>query len=118
MQQLRLALIGAGDESDVERALDPKERKALMEAELVWNQTAKARGELVLAADVERTFDAVLSLVRSTVSSWPDRLQRELGLDPAQLGRAIAQSDDLISAVRLKLQAFVAGDGSGQDSVH
>ncbi len=102
VQQMRLALIG-GAAGDSERALSPKERAELYEAEYRWSQAAKARGELTPIQRVEDLMEEVMATVRDTIVALPDRLQRECNLQNRQVEKAVIACDDALNEAVRKL---------------
>lgn len=106
VQQMRLALIG-GAIGDTERGLSPKERAAIYQAELTWNQMARERGELVPYAELVDLFDAVLGAVRAAVEGLPDRIKRDADLTPAQLRSVIQTGDDMLDDLSRQIDAWI-----------
>jgi len=107
LAQMRLALIGGGDEADGDRELDPRKRAAVIDAELKAMQLARLRRELILSR-------AVQGGVEGLSMNLPDRIADAAGLTPAQT----EATERVIAAMLEELEARVArmdfGDEGGQ----
>jgi phage terminase Nu1 subunit (DNA packaging protein) len=102
VRQLRLALLGGGGTGtgdDQARALSPKERAAIYEAEIAYTRLARERGDLVPVGQVVETFEQVFGLVRAAILDMPDRLARELALDGGQVERVVRIGDEILAAM-------------------
>lgn len=102
VQQMRLALIGGGS-GDSERALSPKQRGELYEAEYQYMRAARLRGELVPVREVEDLLEELLATVRDAVVALPDRLQRECHLDNRHVDRAVRACDDMLTDLQCRV---------------
>ncbi|MBB94658.1 MAG: DNA packaging protein [Rhodobacteraceae bacterium] len=72
-----------GDSDQVPQLTAEKARLAKEQADAQALKNAKARGELVDAAEVERTWSDVLRQVRARILSTPPRLRQILNLSAA-----------------------------------
>lgn len=103
VQQMRLALVG-GTIGESERALSPRQRAELYEAEYRWSQAAKARGELTSVKAVEDLLEDVFATVRDSIVALPDRLQRELNLQNRQAEKAVIACDAALDEAARKIE--------------
>jgi phage terminase Nu1 subunit (DNA packaging protein) len=101
VRQLRLALLGgtSGGGDDQARALSPKERAAIYEAEIAYTRLLRERGELIPVGEVVETFEGVFGLVRAAILDMPDRLAREIALDGGQVERVVRIGDEILAAM-------------------
>jgi phage terminase Nu1 subunit (DNA packaging protein) len=119
VRQMRLALVGGAVGGDSERALSPKERANLYEAEYKYMQAARARGELAPIKQVEELLEEIFTVIRDAVVALPDRLQRECNLQNRQVEKAVIACDDAINEASRKIAEGVerlsAGDTNGHN---
>lgn len=116
VRQLRMQLLGGGV-GDSERALSPKERRELYEAEYHWSLMAAKRGELVPVAEVVDVLDGVFEAVRRVVLDMPDRLARDLSLAPSEVQAAVSIADEILETTRTRLAALVEAKRAAGASV-
>lgn len=107
IEAMRLKLIG-GKSGDTMRGLPPKERQAIYAAEATHEQLKRERNITLLRQDVEDAFADMLSLVRDSVTAFPDRLEREASLNAAQVNVAISLGDELLEELAKRMQEFFA----------
>lgn len=118
VQQMRLALIG-GTTGENERALSPKERGEIYDAEHKYMAAAAARGELIPRGNVIDMLEDVFATVRDALGTLPDRLQRECGLDGAQVESAIRACDDALNEMNRRLdKSELAKAAPASDSIN
>jgi phage terminase Nu1 subunit (DNA packaging protein) len=111
VQQMRLALVGAGDVGDEDRQLSPKQRQEAYDAERAFMLAAMQRGDLVRRADVVGAFEEVFKIVRDVLTALPDKIEREAGLTGKSIEVAIDVCDgSLLEIERLVNQATGAED--------
>jgi len=114
LAQMRLALIGGGDEADGDRELDPRKRAAVIDAELKAMQLARLRRELILSRAVQGGVEGLMLEFRTASMNLPDRIADAAGLTPAQT----EATERVIAAMLEELEARVArmdfGDEGGQ----
>lgn len=89
--QLSLPLEGGAVRE--EQRLNPKDRTAWLQAELLSNKARRERGELVEAMAVEAEFRATFKRIRIFLQSLPDALQRDL---PWLGASEVAQLQDML----------------------
>lgn len=110
VEQMRLALVGGEDVRGVEAGLPPKEQREVYDAEKAFMMTSLQRGGLVKAEDVVSMLEEVFLIIRDSVTSLPDRLEREAGLNGQQIEMAIGVCD----AMLLDAQSCVAVVAGGE----
>ena len=102
--QQRMEFLGLkGD--DQKAKMSPAEMRELAQAELIWMQAAAKRGELVQVDEVVDLLDAVFTEVRAGLDGFPDWLEREFGLSPDQIERAISFCDGILREMSDKISA-------------
>jgi phage terminase Nu1 subunit (DNA packaging protein) len=102
-QQLRLALTGGTVAPGGEPGLSKRDAIETLQLEKAWTDAARARGELIAAADVAEALQAIFAEIRDGLDAAPDRLGRELGLDGAAVEAAQRICDDILDAARRRL---------------
>lgn len=75
------------------------------EAEMKYNLAARARRELIHAAEVESLLSGMASEFRAGVQNLPDWAERELGLTPPQVTQMIAYCDEILTATANLIEA-------------
>ncbi|KQY71342.1 hypothetical protein ASD52_06570 [Ensifer sp. Root142] len=102
---MRLALVG-GSAGDSEMALDPKTRKEILSVQIEQERFQRERNELLRRADVAEAFDTLLGLVRDTMESAPDRIERREAI-PAKVTDALVEvCDDMLAELRRRVEDF------------
>lgn len=104
---MRLALVG-GKSGDSIEALDPKMRREIMAAQIEHERMARERNRLLHRDDVSDTFDQLLSLVRDTLESAPDKIERRQAVTPKAVNELIEICDDLVDELRRRIERFFA----------
>ena len=84
VQHLRGVASGRGGEEATLNLTEERARLAREQADGVALKNAKARGELVEAAEVERAWADTLRHVRSRILAVPSRIREKLGHLPAE----------------------------------
>lgn len=103
VEQMRLHFLRLGDDQGAAE-LSLKDRRELAQAELVWMQAAARRRELVPVEEMVDLLERVLGELRDALSALPDRLARELGLDRAQVERAVELCDQALEEARTRIE--------------
>ncbi|WP_181164451.1 terminase small subunit [Amaricoccus solimangrovi] len=115
-QQLRLALTGGTVAPGAEPGLSRRDAIETLQLEKAWTDAARARGELIAAAEVAEALQAVFAEIRDGLDAAPDRLARDLGLDGAGVEAAQMICDDILEGARRRIaDLFGAGRGTGED---
>lgn len=114
VQQMRLALVGAGDTVDDERSLSPQQRREAYDAERSFMLAALQRGDLVRRAEVVEAFEEVFKVIRDAATALPDRLEREVGLSGKGLDLAIRLCDDMLAEAERRVQMLTEQDALQQ----
>lgn len=102
-QQLRLALTGGTIAPGADAGLSKRDAIETLQLEKAWTDAARARGELVSAAEVAEALQAVFADIRDGLDAAPDRLGRELGLDGAGVEAAQVICDDILEGARRRI---------------
>lgn len=103
VQQMRLALVGAGDIGDEDRQLSPRQRQEAYDAERAFMLAALQRGDLVRRSDVVEAFEEVFKIVRDVLTALPDKMERDAGLS----GKAIDAAIDVCDGSLLEIERLV-----------
>lgn len=103
VQQMRLALIGGNDMADGDRLLSPRERREAYDAESAFMMAALQRMDLVRRGDVVEAWEEVFKIFREAMTSFPDRLEREVGLNGKALTLAIELCDDVLAGAEHRI---------------
>ncbi|WP_118138787.1 DUF1441 family protein [Oceanicella sp. SM1341] len=99
-RQMRLQLLSATEQDDPTSGLSPKERREILQAELVSMQAAEARRALMRTEDVAELIEELFATVRQALDALPDRLEREAGIGPDAVGRAVGACDQVLMQMR------------------
>jgi phage terminase Nu1 subunit (DNA packaging protein) len=103
---MRLALVG-GRSGDSIEALDPKQRRDILTAQLAHEQLEAERNRLLKREDVRELLEAVFALVRDTLDSAPDRIEREEPtLTPKAVNALVEICDGIADEMARKMEAF------------
>lgn len=103
VQQMRLALIGGNDVADNDRVLSPRQRQEAYDAERAFMMAALARGDLVRRGDVVEAWEEVFKIFREAMTAFPDRLEREVGLNGKSLTLAIELCDNVLAVAEKRI---------------
>lgn len=106
-QQLRLHLVGGKDVRGIEAGLSPKEQRETYDAERGWNLAAKDRRELVLAVQVIEAMSESFLILREAITSIPDVLEREAGLDGKTIERVQRVTDAALAGAHARMSEAV-----------
>lgn len=115
VRQMRLALIGGADVDDGRSGLSPKEQREIYDAERAYMLAALARGDLVKRAELVTVLENVFLTVRDSVTSLPDRLEREAGVSGKAIELAIRVCDNALLEAQKRVDAQLA-HGQMQDA--
>lgn len=102
---MRLALVGGQSGTGIE-ALPPKERREIMEAQLVFEQWRRQRNELMPRNDVEGLLESVFSRVRIGLNSAPDVIEQRHGVPSAIVDALVDICDGILFAIRNDIETF------------
>lgn len=103
-RQMRLHMLRATEQDDPTSALSPRERREILQAELVSMQAAEARRALVRVDDMALLLEDLLGTVRQALDALPDRLEREAGVGPEVTGKAVEICDQVLMQMRLMIE--------------
>lgn len=78
---MRLALVG-GEDGDSLDALDPKQKREVIQSQMLLEEFKLTRNQLIKRGDVEELLDLTFSMVRDGLESAPDRVEREEAISP------------------------------------
>ena len=102
---MRLALVG-GESGDSLEALDPRTRKEIIQVQMMHEAFDKERNRLLAREDVETTLDELLALVRDTLDSAPDRIERKTGIPPKVVDVMVEICDGLVNELRHRIEQY------------
>lgn len=92
-----------------ESGLTAKELREWSEAEYHRNRVAEQRGDLVRASRVQEMVDDVLGITRTSLSTLPDHLERELGLSATEVELVQKHCDALLLKMRERIEKEMLG---------
>lgn len=105
IEAMRLALVG-GTPGDSLEALDPKQRREIIAAQMEQERFQVHRGELMRRTDVRQLVENLLRIFMDTVDAWPDRLERSSAFPPALIEKHVEEGDALVEELRRQVQAY------------
>lgn len=104
---MRLALVG-GRRGDSIEALDPKTRREIIAAQREFEAFERDRGALLRREEVGEAFEVLMVLVRDTLETAPDRVERVADMPPRAVDELVAVCDGLLAEFRAKIEAWIA----------
>ena len=108
IEAMRLALVG-GRSGDSIEALDPKQRREILTAQLAHEQLEVSRNRLLRREDVRETLENLFGLIRDTLEVAPDRIERaEPTLPPKAVNALVEICDGITDELARKIEAFWA----------
>ncbi|PHS21748.1 MAG: hypothetical protein COA84_15145 [Robiginitomaculum sp.] len=91
-------------EMDLVGPMSAKERREAALADLDYNRAALQRRELCRMSDVVTLIEDIFLIVREEADALPDRLEREMGLEPAQIDTLVEQMDGMLSSMVMRIE--------------
>lgn len=105
---MRLALVG-GKSGDSIEALDPKQRREILTAQLAHEQLELARSRLLRREDVQELLETLMSVIRDGLDVAPDRIERlEPTLPPKAINALVDICDVIADDVARRISAYWA----------
>lgn len=104
-QAMRLALVG-GTSGDSIEALDPKQRREIIQAQIEHERFAAHRKQLMRRDDVRELVENLLMLVRDTMESAPDQVERIDAMPPKAVDAFVDVCDRLVEEFARRIAAF------------
>lgn len=106
ISSMRLALVG-GRSGDSIEALDPKQRREILTAQLAHEQLEAQRNKLLQRSDVKEALDVLMSLVRDGLDVAPDRIERDHPDLPSKAVDALVEiCDGILDELALRIEAY------------
>lgn len=102
---MRLALVG-GSAGDSLEALDPKTRREILAVQIEQERFQRERNELLRRADVAETLDTLFGIIRDTMESAPDRVERREAIPAKVTGALVEICDELVDELRRRIADF------------
>lgn len=102
---MRLALVG-GSAGDSEMALEPKIRREILAVQIEQERFQRERNELLRRGDVSETFDTLLGIIRDTMESAPDRVERRQAIPPKVTDMLVEICDEMLAELRRRIEDF------------
>lgn len=102
---MRLALVG-GKSGDSIEALDPKQRREIYAAQIEGERLAAQRKQLLRRDDVQEMTEGLLMLVRDTMESAPDRVERIATMPATAVNAFVDICDELVAEFDRKIRRF------------
>ena len=84
--------------------LTHKDRKEVAQADIEWSRAKRERRQLVPLQEVVDLMGDIMTIVREGIETLPDRLERELGLNPDQVKRAIIAGRDTLDECATRIE--------------
>jgi len=105
VRALQLALTGGASGSGID-ALTPKEKREVFETQMAWEAFQRERGELIDRANVVSLLDQMFVLIRDTVTTLPDRLERDCQIEGETIEKAFVVCDELLVETQKQISDF------------
>lgn len=102
---MRLALVGGASGSSIE-ALDPKMRREIIAAQREHEMFARDRNNLLERQDVSDMLDQLLAMVRDTLESAPDRIERKEAIPPKAVTALVDICDAMVDEMRRRIEKY------------
>jgi len=102
---MRLALTG-GSSGDTIEALDPKQRREIMAAQIEEERYRAHRNQLMQRADVRELLEQLFKIIRDTVEVWPDVFDRRGTFDRTVIDALEAEGDNLVASLRHRIEEY------------
>ncbi len=102
---MRLALIGGKSGNSIQ-SLAPKERQQLYDVEAAYERLKRERNQSLDRDEVNQVMTDLLRMVRDSVSTLPDTLERVANLDGRTVDKAIEACDNLLESLEQIIQRF------------
>jgi phage terminase Nu1 subunit (DNA packaging protein) len=104
---MRLALVG-GSSGDSLESLDPKTRREILAVQIEQERFQRERNELLKRDDVSETLDNLFGMIRDTLESAPDRIERKEALSPKVTSALVDICDELVNEMARRIAEFWA----------
>lgn len=111
--QLQMALLGGDTASPVGGKMSLADQRKLIELELIRNEAARKRGDLIWRDDAVSVVEGAFAAIRDALDALPDRLRWELGLDGPATERVQTAADDALAAAAIAVDRFLGGGDDG-----
>jgi phage terminase Nu1 subunit (DNA packaging protein) len=102
---MRLALVG-GSSGDSLESLDPKTRREILAVQIEQERFQRERNELLKRDDVSETLDNLFGMIRDTLESAPDRIERKEALSPKATSALVDICDELVNEMARRIAEF------------
>jgi phage terminase Nu1 subunit (DNA packaging protein) len=102
---MRLALVG-GESGDSIEALNPKERREIIAAQIEHERFSAQRKQLMQRDDVTAMLEHIFTMVRDTMEAAPDRVERVEAMPPKAVNAFVDVCDGLVGELRQRIEDF------------
>ncbi|MBB4277037.1 terminase small subunit [Rhizobium mongolense] len=102
---MRLALVG-GSTGDSLEALDPKTRREILAVQIEQERFQRERNELLKREDVAEMLDNLFSMIRDSMESAPDRIERKETLPPKVTSDLVEICDEIVAETARRIAEF------------
>lgn len=102
---MRLALVGGAAGDSIE-ALDPKQRREILAAQIEHERFRAQRKQLMRREDVSDLLDQIFALVRDTMDAAPDRVERIEAIPPKAVQAFIEVCDGVVDELHGRIVKF------------
>ncbi|WP_420578794.1 hypothetical protein [Oceaniradius stylonematis] len=102
---MRLALVGGASGESLD-ALDPKQKREILAAQIEQERFMRHRNELLPRDDVRDLLEHLFAMVRDTMEAAPDRVERVEAIPPKAVQAMIDVCDGVVDEVRMRIENF------------
>lgn len=97
------------DQAEDEGQLTAKDMREWSEAEYHRNRVAEQRGELVRAGRMSELLEDLLGVVRTSINTMPDYMEREFGLSATHVDKVQTRCDQILIDMRQRIEREILG---------
>lgn len=102
---MRLALVG-GSSGDTIEALEPKQRREIIAAQIEDERFRVHRNQLLRREDVTEMLESIFAMVRDTMEAAPDRVERIEAMPPKAVQAFIDVCDGMVNELAKRIRNF------------
>lgn len=106
IRAMRSELIDSGRGGESIMGLAPRERREIIQVQMVHEQFERSRNQLIQREEVVALLEDVFTVTRDGVESIPDTLVRECGIGPREAEKVADKADFILTEIRAKIIDF------------
>lgn len=110
MAQLQMHLLGGETVGGADGKMSIADQRKLIELQMIRDQAARQRRELIRREDVVVGIEEMLSAIRDAHDALPDRLARELGVDGRAMEKIERACDDILKGAARAVAEVISHD--------